>query len=595
MATHFLSSSINSTTTLYRVASAITVNGHVPNSSNQIVTVVEEFEGVNCEFNLVQIDNNTAYVKTENLFRLSGTPLSAPYTCSFYYNSNYLSPDWIASPLNIPFYDAKQTKYKIPILTNYKTISNQETFERESIKQGTIELLKYYNKDTSDLNVNKLLSYYKFADFEDFYVRPISNTRIKALISVPAKYFNAQPSLTNVLDIGSGVEVFNLSTKDLRKKLQYIKIMFEFFNKSLTTTNTTIENFSLLNEYEKIINFYEQLLRLFELNDLVIKDNVDETLEIVLDNCGRFFAASLNDGQKCNYPVVGLTTIRNNEYGRNPRILNFIKNIDSMYLLDPCRTSIAEFFTRYVLYPPNIQSISNIKPLAELYNFNELLAFVTNTVNKLNSISFNTKTTQEYEDIELEKLKKAIFDLKQGFSWSSFYDSNKDIYNYKSFSKDLEKIDNMKKEGSKYDKFVASFVPEDTKQEAAKRRTVIKGLYDVLTLNQILCKLTPKAFECLFALLATTIGEIAGIDATLTLVTVSNYSIQEIRTKVFPYLNAEEKKIILNELFNRFCLTKHDLITILKQTKNLSIRESQLLYSNSFEQVKQKLLSEITV
>ena len=87
----------------------------------------------------------------------------------------------------------------------------------------------------------------------------------------------------------------------------------------------------------------------------------------------------------------------------------------------------------------NIQSISNIKPLAELYNFNELLAFVTNTVNKLNSISFNTKTTQEYEDIELEKLKKAIFDLKQGFSWSSFYDSNKDIYNYKSFSKDLEK------------------------------------------------------------------------------------------------------------------------------------------------------------
>jgi hypothetical protein len=134
-----------------------------------------------------------------------------------------------------------------------------------------------------------------------------------------------------------------------------------------------------------------------------------------------------------------------------------------------------------------------------------------------------------------------------------------------------------------------------TKQESANRRSLIKNIYNVLTLNQILCKLTPKAFECLFAILATTIGEVAGIDATLTLVTVSNYSIQEIRTKVFPYLYAEEKKIILNELFNRFCLTKHDLITILKQTKNLSIRESQSLYSNSFEQVKQKLLSEITV
>lgn len=594
MATHYLSSSTSESTTLYRAASPVTVIGHVDNN-NQTVTIVEEFEGVNCEFNLVQINNDNVYVKTQNLFRLSGTPPSAPHTCSFYYNSNYLSPDWIALPLNTPFYDSKETKYKIPILTNYKTISNQQIFEKESIKQGVVELLKYYNKDSSNQNVNKLLSYYKFADFEDLYVRPISNTRIKALVSVPAKYFNAEPSFNNVLDIESGVEVFNLSTKDLRKKLQYIKTIFEFFNKSLITTNTTIENFSLLNEYDKVINFYEQLLRLFELNDLSIKDNVDETLEIVLDNCGRFFAASLNDGENCNYAVIGLSTIRNNEYARNPRTLNFIKNIDSMYLLDPCRISIAEFFTRYVLYPPNIQPIAGIKPLAELYNYNELLSFVTYTVNNLNSVNFNTKTTQEYEDREIEKLKKAIFDLKQGFSWSSFYNKEKDIYNFKSFSKDLEKIDNMKKEGSKYDKFVASIVPEDTKQESANRRTVIKGIYDVLTLNQILCKLTPKAFECLFAILATTVGEVTGIDPTLTLVTVSNYSIQEIRTKVFPYLTAEEKKIILNELFNRFCLTKHDLITILKQTKNLSIRESQSLYSNSFEQVKQKLLSEITV
>jgi hypothetical protein len=595
MATHYLSSSTSESITLYRAASFNAVSGQISNSSNQTVTVINEFEGQNCEFNLVQLNNDNVYVKTENLFKLSGTPPSAPHTCSFYYNSNYLSPDWIALPLNIPFYDSKETKYKIPILTNYKTISNQQTFEKQSIKQGLVELLKYYNKDSSNQNVNKLLSYYKFADFEDLYVRPISNTRIKALISVPAKYFNAESSFVNVLDIENGTEVFNLSTKDLRKKLQYIKTIFEFFNKSLTISNTTIENFSLLNEYDKIISFYEQLLRLFELNDLAIKDNVDETLEIVLDNCGRFFAASLNDGEKCQYAVVGLSAIRNNEYARNPRTLNFIKNIDSMYLLDPCRISIAEFFTRYVLYPPNVQSIAGIKPLAELYNYNELLSFVTYTVNNLNSVNFNTKTTQEYEDRELEKLKKAIFDLKQGFSWSSFYNKEKDIYNFKSFSKDLEKIDNMKKEGSKYDKFVASIVPEDTKQESANRRTVIKGIYDVLTLNQILCKLTPKAFECLFAILATTVGEVTGIDPTLTLVTVSNYSIQEIRTKVFPYLTAEEKKIILNELFNRFCLTKHDLITILKQTKNLSIRESQSLYSNSFEQVKQKLLSEITV
>jgi hypothetical protein len=328
---------------------------------------------------------------------------------------------------------------------------------------------------------------------------------------------------------------------------------------------------------------------------LYIKDTVDETLEIVLDNCGRFFAASINDGSSCRYPVIGLSAIRQNEYARNPRTLNFIKNIDSLYLIDPCRISIANFIQRYVLYPPNVQSISGIRPLAELYNFNEMLSFVTSTVYRLNSVNYNTDYTQEYEDSVSEELKKSILDLKQKFSWSSFYTPEKDIFSSANFSKDLEKLGNMKKEGTKYDQFVTTFVPEDTKAESANRATVIKGLYNVLSFGQILCKLTPKAFECLFSILSTTIGEATGVDPSLTLLTVSNYSIQEIRTKVFPYLTAQEKRIILNELLNKFCLSKNDLITILKQTKNLSVRESQALYSNSFEQIKQKLLSEINL
>ena len=65
----------------------------------------------------------------------------------------------------------KNKKYKVPILTNYKSINDLEQFKKDATKQGLKSLLSFYNKNITDNNINKLLSYFKFAEFEDFYVK----------------------------------------------------------------------------------------------------------------------------------------------------------------------------------------------------------------------------------------------------------------------------------------------------------------------------------------------------------------------------------------------------------------------------------------
>jgi len=593
MATHYLKSDTSSNVNLYRAPRELSVTTSVPN--NTPIELVEENVGSDCSYAKVLYNNTMLYAKTNTLFRLPTTPESAPYVCEVQYNSNYQEPDWIYLENDIPFYNSYQTRYKIPLLTEYKTIQDMEQFKKDSIKQGLVKLFKYYNKDYSQRNIDKILSYYKFADFEDFYVRPISNTKIKALISVPAKYFEAQQSYSTVLDIDNGKQVISISTKNLRKKMQYIKMVFDFYSKTLEVSNVEIHNFSFKNEFEKMLNFFNYLNDLFEINEMPIKEQVDETLEIVLDQCDRFFAASIGDGITCKYPVVGLSNMRENQYSKNSRVLNYFKHIDSIYQIDPCRMSVTEFIERYVLHPPDVSNVPNIRPLSDYYDFNELLGYVKNLVNKLNNITHNTPTTQEFYRSHEEELSLAINDLKTKFSWSNFYDSKKDIFEGINFTKDLDKISNMKKSDSKYNNFAASIVPEDTKSEAASRTKTIKYIYNVLSFSQILCKLAPKALQCLLQILATTAGEISGVNVSLSLVTVANYSLEEIRTKVFPFLTAEEKRIILGELLDRFCLTNSDLISILKSSKNLSNNEVSDLRRLDFVNLKIKILNEINI
>jgi hypothetical protein len=593
MPTHKLFNQNNTEVSVLRNPIIGSLSFNFPNQT--LVTVLEENVGINCQYAYIQINETNYYVETQYVVRLQDTPQSAPYVCDVYFNNSYIEQDWTFMQNNVPYYDSKNRKYKIPFLTNYKSIVDFEQFKKDSVKSGVKLLLEYYNKDSSDSNVNKLLSYYKFAEFEDYYVRPITNTRVRSLVSIPAKYFEAQETFSNVFGIEKGKQVIYFTTRDLRKKLNYIRTIFNFYTKTLIASNIRIENFSLSSDYEKMILFYEEMINLFELNEMTLNEKEDQTIEIVLDDCLKIIAISKNINNVCSYPVVGLSVFKKSDFANNQRIINYYKNIDSIYQVDPCRISISNFINRYVLYPPQLNNAVGSVPLADASDFNQLLGFTKDLLNKVNSISLNTKETDELYKQDAEYLTYAMLELKNKYNWSNFYESKKDIFDGINFSKDLDKLNNMKKKGTKYEKYQASYIPEDTTTEAEHRKTTIKFVYNVLSFSQILCKLTPRAFQCLATLMGLIGGESFGIETNLNLVTLSNYSLEEIKTKVFPYLNKEEKKTILNELIETFCLTKNDLINVLRESKPYTDRELNNVRSYSFEQIKQLILQEIII
>ncbi len=590
MATHFLYNASN-LIKLYRQPSYDTLALTVPN--NTYVTVLSEFEGSNCSLHKIEFNGKNYYVDVADVKRSANTPESAPYVCTVEYINNFIQPDWTMMEPDVPYYDSSDKTYTIPIITNYTKIDNKELFIKDSIRTGTKKLLDFYYKDSSDENVDKLLSYFEFAFFKDYYVRPISNSRIKSLVSIPKKYFDAIPAKDILLDIPQNSQVFNLSTKDLRNKLFYIKNVMNFYDKALSSSNVQIQNFSFSKEFKKLINFYQKLYNIFSLNDIQIKDNVDETLEILLDECGRFYSASLRVNNVCKYPLVGLNHLRNNDYGRSQRTLNLFKHIDSLYFIDPCRMSLSDFVEKYVLYPPIITAAAQNLLDQNQLDFDKMLSFVNSTTQTLNSISLKTSISNEFENKYSLELKKSIDHLKKYYSWESFYDKDKDIFKDLNFTEDLTKLQNKKTSGTDFEKFQASLIPNNIENQSRQRKNAIKFVYSVLSLNQILCKLGPKALNCLLNLLATTIGTNNGVNNSLSLIATTTYSLEEIKTKVFPFLSKEEKQIVLSELMEQFCLTNSDLVDVLKKSKNLTKTEIQKYSSYSFDMLKQTILNEI--
>jgi len=256
---------------------------------------------------------------------------------------------------------------------------------------------------------------------------------------------------------------------------------------------------------------------------------------------------------------------------------------------------LSDFVEKYILYPPIINvSNQNLLDKNQL-DFDKMISFVNSTTQKLNSILLKTSISNEVENKYSLELKKTIYDLKNYYNWEGFYEKEKDIFKDLNFSEDLTKLQNKKTSGTDFEKFQASIIPNNIESQSRQRKNAIKFVYSVLSLNQILCKLGPKALNCLMSLLATTIGVDNGVNNNLSLIATTTYSLEEIKTKVFPFLSKEEKQVVLSELMEQFCLTNSDLVDVLKKSKNLTKTEIQKYSSYNFDMLKQTILDEITI
>ena len=105
-------------------------------------------------------------------------------------NPDAIVPDWTERTSSEPFLNEKTCEYWITMLTPHSHVgsdNNISFIKADQIKPGLQKLLKFYDKDSSDETVNKLLP---LAAAADYYVPTRANLKIRVLITISADVLN---------------------------------------------------------------------------------------------------------------------------------------------------------------------------------------------------------------------------------------------------------------------------------------------------------------------------------------------------------------------------------------------------------------------
>jgi len=151
--------------------------GHGTSDQKNQKAMDEELEDVeNLDFSLCEIDPSIIPPSSECGFCLP--------------NPDAIVPDWTELTSSEPFLNEKTCEYSISMLTPHKNVGTDRRFSKitaAQIKPGLTKLLKFYNKDSSEETVNKLLPE---AAAADYYVPTRAHLKIKVLVTISADVLN---------------------------------------------------------------------------------------------------------------------------------------------------------------------------------------------------------------------------------------------------------------------------------------------------------------------------------------------------------------------------------------------------------------------
>lgn len=398
--THFLTSSTDSVVPLYE-----TISTSIPSEYAQLGTeigIIDTFTGFTCNLHKVSSSYGERYVKKENVLPMSGTNPFPDYVCLNQIKDQVsVEPEWYKLADYEPFYNYKTLEYCITITTKHFNFEAFDTMKKQAVLEGTEKLLKFFNRrifDEYDVGMpfdetarHLVNNYFEFASVKDTYVPYRLNSRIKALVAIPAKYFEAVPedvSATTVsstetlvdLNISKANFIVKIDLAQLQNQFEIIQNLLSLYHNDIYYSNSKLGfnlSFSFDNGFsgtgftdssdplmisldlQKKSNnfkkFNDELIKLLSTNDLPTSEDDDVTIktyvELVIDDeCNVLYAVALNRNGTCKIPRIGLDAFLNNTYVKDPTTIAFVKNIHKLSRLNKCDVSWSEFVQTYV-YP----------------------------------------------------------------------------------------------------------------------------------------------------------------------------------------------------------------------------------------------------
>ncbi len=398
--THFLSSSVDSSVALYETTSTSNPLEYVDIGTE--VSIIDTFVGSNCGLHKVSSSVGERYADITNVFPLPETKPFPEYVClNQTRDTVWVGPEWYRFSDYEPYYDYNNLEYSIAITTKYFNFAFFETMKKEAILEGVEKLLKFFNRkmfDEFDVPMSFAESaahlvnnYFNFAYVRDTHVPYRLNSRVKVLVSIPAKYFEAVPediTATTVsstqtetsIDISKANFILKINLSELENKIDILANLIERYNDDAYLSNSRLGftlNFSLDEGFEgsgfrntgnplligldlnkkasNIRNFYNELIRFLSRNGLPTSQDDDVTkkshLEFVInDECNILYAIAVNVEGTCKIPRIGFDAFLNNTYVNDETTIAFLKNIHAITRISKCDVSWAEFVQTYV-YP----------------------------------------------------------------------------------------------------------------------------------------------------------------------------------------------------------------------------------------------------
>lgn len=403
MPSHYVSSSTG-TIQLYGNTSRTSRVVETLTSSAEI-TVLKENEGQNCDFHFVSSSANQGYILRDYVFRLPDTPQSAPFVCNVgNVNTSYVAPEWYLLAEDRPYID--QSTLEFCTCVTYNSLSLRGVDEKQIIKQGIIQLCKFYNKAYSDEKIEEYMSYYLFARVIDSYIPYRKFMRVKYLVGIPKKYFDALPEalenqivaplqrdLTKAnfilkIDLKEKVNLFTslINILDLYKTDVFFSNSSLVFNEeTVTGQNDVFQNpiarkVDFEQKKQNVIAFEQRLDELLNLNGFPSSlENSDinkiEIHFLLNDDCNIVYDVAVSRNGFCSNLRRGIESFLKSEPVSDPTTVNFINKIHNINSIEKCKVPWYEFVELY-FYPPVLviepvedSSSTSREVFDKLYNF----------------------------------------------------------------------------------------------------------------------------------------------------------------------------------------------------------------------------------
>jgi hypothetical protein len=205
--------------------------GRIPITTK--VRVRSEYVGIGCEWHEIHVaDEGTPsmwkfgphrqqpiYIHRSQIVPLPNTPPSLEVACACKKARKHTPPDWRMSTSIEPFLDKPRCEYSIVVPTRYTSTGGILLEERkaDAISVGVLELLKFYDKQIlvdngRNVTMERLFAAFKFAYVEPgacgWHLNERPGSRLKILVRVPAKYFDALPrKVDNLVAVAIPVEM----------------------------------------------------------------------------------------------------------------------------------------------------------------------------------------------------------------------------------------------------------------------------------------------------------------------------------------------------------------------------------------------------